>query len=254
MRIALVAVLCWLVASAAGTTLQDDFESATGLTWSISSGTAGRVAATGEPRLAGIPTPSGTHVFKQSVDGDTGGARYALTGAPTQDMTVEAWVFCEGNDGPTKRGGYQGVLARASLTGGTHMIRLAWDPDHTEPGINGDGWVKLQAYNGSNWDYLGIDFAQFGAATPGYIVNGTAWPSSWRRFKLVVSGNSVAAYVGDMDIPVVTGTMAITLRDGGAGFYLFSSGDYAGYYDDFAMTVQPPPVRDYDVLIRGGTV
>lgn len=249
-----VVLICLLGVTAGAGELEDDFESAAGLTWTVGLGTGGRVAATGEPRLAGSPPPSGEWVYKQAADGNTAGVHLALTGGPAQDMTVEAWVFCEGNDGATKRGGYQAIVARASLLGNHHMIRLAWDPDHQETGDTGDGWVKLQAYNGSTWDYLGIDFSQFGAATPGYILNGTAWPSGWHRFKLVVEGNSVAAYVDDMDTPVVEGTLTISLRDGGAGFYTYTSGDYAGYYDDFAATIVPLPEKDYDIILRGGTV
>jgi N-acyl-D-aspartate/D-glutamate deacylase len=134
------------------------------------------------------------------------------------------------------------------------MIRLAWDPDHSESGDTGGGWVKLQAYNGSAWDYLGIDPADHGASVDGYFLNGTTWPSGWHRFKLEVSGNAVAAYVDDMVTPKVTGALTTTLRDGQPGFYVYTDGDWAGLFDDFEAQITLPPPTDFDVLILGGEV
>ncbi|MBN1476238.1 amidohydrolase family protein [Candidatus Sumerlaeota bacterium] len=226
-----------------------------GLTWSNPLGVSQVVTASGEARLQGIPLPvSGERVLRVAEDGDTGGIHLALTGFPAQDMTAEAWVFCEGNDGPTPAGGYQALLARASYEGSQSFIRLAWDPDHSEAGDTGDGWVKLQAYDGTTWDYLGIDFSAFGATSDGYIVNGTGWPSGWHLFRLEVVGDQVSAYVDDMGTPVVTGTLSVTLRDGGAGFYVYTSGDDAGYFDNFAADLTEPPPTDFDVLILNGDV
>ncbi len=245
-----------LTLPAAAETLVDDFEEpAAGLEWSLVDGAGGEVQAGGESRIADLALPGeGTGVFKQADDGDTQGVHAALVGDPVQDMTVEAWVFCEGNDGPATHGGYQAIVARASMEGSLHMIRLAWDPDHQEPGDTGDGWIKLQAHNGTTWDYLGIDFSQFGAETPGYIVNGTAWPGGWHRFKLHVEGDAVSAYVDDMDVPVVQGTLSIPLRNGSPGFYTYTSGDFASYFDDFAAETVPLPATDFDVLVLDGTV
>ncbi|MDK2970756.1 MAG: N-acyl-D-amino-acid deacylase [Candidatus Sumerlaeota bacterium] len=234
----------------------DDFETPTdALPWTIADGTGSVIEAATAPRLSGIALPNGgLGVFQQAADENTGGVHLALTGGPATDMTAEAWVFCEGNDGAVKHGGYQGIVASASQSGSVHMIRLAWDPDHQEPGDSGDGWVKLQAHDGVSWDYLGIDPAQHGAATQGYIVNGTSWPSGWHRFRLTVEGNTVSAYVDDMDAPAATGTLSLALRNGGAGFYTYSNGDYAGYFDDFTAEFTPLPEADYDVLILNGTV
>ena len=71
----------------------------------------------------------------------------------------------------------QAIVARASNQGTQNFVRLAWDPDRAEAGDSGDGWVKVQAYDGATWDYLGVDFSQFGATTDGYFLNGTTWPS-----------------------------------------------------------------------------
>jgi hypothetical protein len=235
--------------------LVDDFEGTADLSWSLTSGTGSAVTASAETRIQSVSLPtSGSKVFKQASDGNTSGMHLALTGAPLQEMAVEAWVFCEGNDGSVKHGGYQGIVARASSIPSLNMIRLAWDPDQHEPGDAGDGWVKLQAYDGTNWDYLGIDFTQFGATSDGYIVNGTGWPSGWHRFKLAVSGTNVEAYVDDMDTPVATGTLSVSLRDGRAGVYTYTDGDFAGYFDDFAVEEASPPPRDFDVLIAGGMI
>lgn len=248
-------LLAGFASFAAAATLVDDFEGPAGLTWSIATGTGGVVVGSSQARLSAYPSPgAGTKVFKQANDGDTLGVHFALTGAALQDMTVEAWVFCEGNDGTPKRTGYQGIVARASTSPSQHMIRLAWDPDHQEAGDTGDGWVKLQAFNGTTWDYLGINYGQFGAATQGYIVNGTTWTSGWHRFKLVLTGTTVSAYVDNMATPVVTGTLSVTLRDGRGGFYTYSDGDFAGYFDDFALEQTLPPPTDFDVLILGGSV
>lgn len=236
--------------------LSDNFESPTmGPIWSVPVGTATPVTAAGEPRIAGVPLfGGGGGVLRQAADGNTQGVHLALAGGPAADMTVEAWVFCDGNDGATKRGGYQGIVARASNEGTVHMIRLAWDPDQTSPGNPGDGWVKFQAHDGTSWDYLGIDSTEFGTAGPGYIVDGTAWQSGWHQFKITIQGTTVSAYVDDMDVPVATGTLSLALRNGAAGFYTYTSGDFAGYYDNFSASLEAPPQMDFDALIVNGTV
>jgi len=236
----------------------DSFElSDPGLAWDNQLGFFAEVDAGGEARLSAVAHPTtGTGIMKVAADGDTGGIHLVLAGGGGQDMTVEAWVFCEGNDGPTPHGGYQGIVARASHLGGAggvdsteNFVRLAWDPDRSEAGDSGDGWVKLQAYDGTTWDYLGINPADHGATANGYILNGTTWPSGWHRFKLVVTGDQVQAYVDDMSTPVATGTLSISLRNGRGGFYVYSNGDYAGYFDDFRSDVTPdtsPPPPDFD--------
>jgi N-acyl-D-amino-acid deacylase len=236
--------------------ISDTYEIADpGLAWSSPLGFSQVVIASDEARLQGVPLPvSGERVMRVAEDGNGGGVHLALAGFPAQDMTVEAWVFCEGNDGPTTAGGYQALVARASYEGSENFIRLAWDPDRSEAGDTGDGWIKIQAYDGTTWDYLGIDFSAFGATTDGYLVNGTAWPSGWHRFKLEVVGDQVSIYVDDMETPVVTGTLGVTLRDGGAGFYVHTSGDYAGYFDNFTADLIEPPPTDFDVLILNGDV
>lgn len=238
--------------------LSDRFEGESDLTWITPiGGPATAVPASGEPRLTPSPA-TGEHVMRVTTDGSTNGLNCVLAGEAAQNMTVRAWVFCEGNDGGVPRGGYQGILARASHVGGSqHMIRLAWDPDRRETSDTGDGWVKLQAYDGATWDYLGIDPADFGATERGYILNGTAWPSGWHLFGLEVSGERVAAFVDDMETPVAEGRLSISLRDGHAGLYVYTAGDWAGYFDDFSAAVDvppPPPPADFDVLILNGTV
>lgn len=232
-----------------------------GLAWA---GAHAIVNAPDEPRLAAQSHPTtGPAVMRVATDGSTGGVFLTLAGPARQDMTVEAWVFCDGNDVSPLRAGYQGIVARASDATTDHFIRLAWDPDHQEAGDAGDGWVKLQAHDGSSWDYLGLDYSQFGAATDGYILNGTAWPSGWHRFRLTVNGAAVAAFVDDMETPVAEGTLSLALRDGQGGFYVYSSVDFAGYFDDFLMetdyvtqtpTPTPTPIADFDIIIRGGSV
>jgi len=235
--------------------IQDSFEAGSpGLAWTNVDGFHEVVSASTEPRLAGISLPAtGERVLKVAEDGDASGIHLVLAGPEAQNMSVEAWVFCEGNDGSTSDGGYQAIVARAAANG---YVRLAWDPDHSEAGDTGDGWVKLQAYAGSTWDYLGIDYSLFGSATQGYILNGTTWPSGWHRFKLTVEGAQVSAYVDDMAIPAATGELSVYLSDGQAGFYVFTSGDYAGYFDDFIADVTPSttPEGDFDVIIRRGEV
>ena len=239
-----------------GEIYEDDFEdSSPGLVWTDAMGIHSIIDVTSESRLSGITHPcSGTKVIKVAEDGNTAGIHLTLAGGEGQDMTVEAWVFCEGNDGSVSHSGYQAIVARASYQGIENFIRLAWDPDHSESGDSGDGWVKLQAYNGATWDYFGIDYSQFGSQTQGYILNGTTWSSSWHKFKLVVGGNQVSAFIDDMETPQATGTMSIILRDGQGGFYVYTSGDYAGYFDNFSANVTIPPPTDFDVLIRNGEV
>jgi len=234
------------------------------LVWTDALGFYSIVDIASEPRLTGIVHPTtGTHILKLAEDNDTGGINITLSDPLGQDMTVQSWVFCEGNDGSTPKGGYQAILARASYQGTENFVRLAWDPDHNETGDTGDGWVKLQAYDGATWDYLGIDFSQFGSQNQGYILNGTSWSSGWHRFKLSVRGNKVTAFIDDMDTPHTTGTLSINLRDGHGGFYVYTSGDYAGYFDDFSIdvTITPTPTPtpipgpdDFDIIILGGEV
>jgi N-acyl-D-aspartate/D-glutamate deacylase len=238
--------------------LADRFEGDSTIQWVTPIGRpAITLPAAGEPRLTPLPV-SGESVMRVALDGSTNGLNYVLAGEPAQNMRVQAWAFCEGNDGGDVRGGYQGILARSSYLGGEqNMIRLAWDPDRSEAGDSGDGWVKFQAYDGSTWDYFGIDPADHGATENGYFLNGTSWPSGWHLFAIEVSGEHVAAYVDDMDTPAVEGTISVTLRNGHPGLYVWTSGDWAGYFDDFAATVEalpPPPPADFDVLILGGTV
>lgn len=157
-RAALLLSLIPALGAAGTTVLTDTFEpGAPGLAWtSQPAGNFATVDAADEPRLSGVTLPaSGERVGRLGQDGSTAGVISALTGPAHRDMAVQAWVFCEGSGG-TVRGGYQGILARASFTGGQRFVRLAWDPDQAEPGQAGDGWVKLQAFNGSTWDYLGI--------------------------------------------------------------------------------------------------
>lgn len=243
--------------------VQDSFESGfPGLSWVAQPGYFALSDASLESRLSGMAHPtSGTGILRVAADGDSTGVHLVLAGDVGQDMDVRAWVFCEGNDEPVIHGGYQALVARASNLGSTHFVRLAWDPDYSESTDNGDGWVKLQAYDGTTWDYLGIDFSQFGASTPGYILNGTAWASGWHLFRLVVEGTAVRAFVDDMQTPRATGTLSVSLRDGKGGFYVYSAGDYAGLFDDFSAAVTPAPTptptpvgTDFDILIRNGEV
>ena len=231
------------------------------LTWTDARGSHTIVSASDESRLSGITHPaSDAYILKVASDGSTSGVNLVLTGSDGQDMTVEAMVFCEGNDGSTSHGGYQSIVARASYESNENYIRLSWDPDYSESGDTGDGWVKLQAYDGTTWDYMGIDFSQFGSSTQGYFLNGTSWSSSWHRFKIDVQGSFVSAYVDDMEVPSATGTLSINLRDGQGGFYVYTSGDYAGYYEDFVMDVTPAPtptptpIADFDIIIENGEV
>jgi hypothetical protein len=187
-------------------------------------------------------------------DGHSADLHLALAGPSGQDMTVEAWVYCEGNDTPLASSGYQAIVARASYQGSLHMVRMAWDPDRSEPGDTGDGWVKLQAHDGSAWDYLGLDPSDFGATQPGYILNGTAWPGGWHLFRLKVEGDRVEAFVDDMVNAAAIGTLSIALRDGQPGFYVWCAGAYAGYYDDFSADIVPAPPMDYDLLVLNGEV
>jgi N-acyl-D-amino-acid deacylase len=94
-------------------------------------------------------------------------------------------------------------------------------------------------------------------------VNGTSWESGWHKFKLNASANQVSAYIDNMTTPVVTGEMSITLPPGRGGFYVYSSGDYAGYFDDFKVDVIPTPEptptqtpssSDFDILIKNGEI
>ncbi|NUP89073.1 MAG: amidohydrolase family protein [Candidatus Sumerlaeia bacterium] len=255
-RAALLLSLIPALGAAETTVLTDTFEpGAPGLAWtSQPAGNFATVDAADEPRLSGVTLPaSGERVGRLGQDGSAAGVISALTGPAHRDMAVQAWVFCEGSGG-TVRGGYQGILARASFTGGQRFVRLAWDPDQAEPGQAGDGWVKLQAFNGSTWDYLGIDPADHGASTPGYIVDGTSWPSGWHLFRLEVAGDQVSAFVDDMGSPVATGTLTNPLPDGQAGLYVYSAGDWAGLYDDFSAASEAPAPAGFDVIIRGGTV
>lgn len=244
------------LAAAEPVVIGDDFEvGSSGLVWSTADGDSAVVKAADEGRIGSYSLPAGgEQVYRLAEDGATNGTNLALAGEAAQNMTVEAWVFIDGNDGATNRGGYQGIVARASQEGSLNMVRLAWDPDHEEASSPGDGWMKIQTYNGTSWDYLGIDYSQFGAEEPGYFLNGTDWESGWRRLKLTVEGNTVSAYVDDMETPVVTGTMSNALRDGRPGFYTYTSGDFAGYFDEFKAEITPPPPTDYDVLILDGTV
>ncbi len=255
----LIILLCLITLPAFCNHYEDSFETGVpGLSWTDANGFHSLVEATAEPRLSSISHPcSGTKVLMVATDGDTGGVHLVLGGGNGQNMTVEAWVFCEGNDTAPTHGGYQALVARASYMGNYNFVRLAWDPDHSEPGDSGDGWVKLQAYDGTTWDYLGIDYSQFGAQTPGYILNGTEWQSGWHRLKLTVEGNTVYAFIDNMETPQAVGTMSVTLRDGQGGFYVYTSGDYAGYFDDFVMDVTPSPTptpADFDILIKNGEV
>ncbi len=232
------------------------------LTWTDALGFHSFSDASLEPRLAGQTHPTtGTGILKAAVDGNSGGVHLVLGGETGGDMAVEAWVFCEGNDSAVTHGGYQALVARASYNGVQNFVRLAWDPDHQEPGDTGDGWVKLQAYDGATWDYLGIDYSAFGSQTQGYILNGTGWSSGWHRFRLVVEGNQVSAYVDDLETPKAIGTMSVSLDAGQGGFYTYTQGDYAGYFDDFSAEVTPMPTPsptpagiDFDLLIRSGEV
>jgi N-acyl-D-amino-acid deacylase len=255
----LIILLCLITLPAFCDHYEDSFEAGVpGLSWTDASGFHSIVEATAESRLSGISHPcSGTKVLKLAADGNTGGIHLVLGGGNGQNMSVEAWVFCEGNDTAPPQGGYQALVARASYIGNQNFVRLAWDPDHSEAGDSGDGWVKLQAYDGTTWDYLGIDYSQLGAETPGYILNGTEWQSGWHRFKLTVDGNTVHAFIDDMETPRAAGSMSVTLRDGQGGFYVYTDGDYAGYFDDFAVDVTPSPTptpADFDILIKNGEV
>ena len=229
-----------------------------GLSWEDQAGFHSLSDAMSEPRLSSVDHPTtGTGILKVGEDGDTGGIHLVLAGEKGRDMTVRAWVFCEGNEGPDKKAGYQSLVARASLDLTQNFIRLSWDPDHSETGDSGDGWVKFQAFDGVTWDYMGIDFSRFGSENKGYILNGTSWESGWHLFRLDVTGDHTAAFVDNMTTPVVEGILSTLLRDGQGGTYVYSSGDYAGYFDDYAVDVQPtpiPPPVDFDILILNGEV
>ena len=250
----------WVVSfSAFSVHFEDSFELENpDIGWTDALGFHNIVSAPGESRLTGISHPTtGTKVLKVAEDNNTAGVHLTLGGIPGLDMSVQARVFCEGNDGPSPKGGYQALVARASYMGTQNFVRLSWDPAHSEPGDTGDGWVKLQAYDGSTWDYLGIDFSQFGSQTQGYILNGTQWPSGWHFFKLSIEGHKVSAFIDNMDTPCTTGSLNITLREGLGGFYVYTNGDYAGYFDDFRMDVIPTPTplpADFDILILNGEV
>lgn len=256
MRFILSTLIILICLSGPCEVIHDSFEpSSPGLDWSPVRGVASIVLASAEPRLSGIPLPgTGEYIYKVASDGQSTDLHLSLAGPSGQDMTVEAWIFCEGNDTPRSSAGYQAIVARASNLGSLHMVRMAWDPDYSEPGDTGDGWVKLQAYDGTTWDYLGLEPGDYGATQSGYILNGTTWPSGWHRFRLKVEGNRVEAYVDDMDSPVAVGTLSIALRDGQPGFYVWCAGAYAGYYDDFSAEVVPAPPVDYDLLVLNGEV